>query len=561
MMVWNQAPAFRIEKSRRRPAESFPLMQPVRRLPMILVTSCLLAGLAMAGIANAASDWPQWRGPSRNGIQLDGMPLADQWPSKGLTKLWDSEAIPCDDDGGHGSIVAAGGRVYLAIVWHTDMPTETRGIDDLVMRQIGYQSVAGWPKEVVAKLENDRLALDPNLKGPEFDNFVTNWLEKNLDAKKRQTCAGYVRTRFQRRGDAIPLEVYDKLLAVSKKRFPNEAAMVQWLNEQGFSDKLKKEIVEAVPPTMKLAEDVVLCIDLASGKTLWKHKSPGEATGRMASSTPCVAAGRVYALGSTHVYALDANDGKLVWSAPLPVKGPASSPMVVNGVLVINAGKLVAFDATTGKELWTQPKAGSGNSSPVAWTCADKTVVICNGRGILAGVDLKTGAMIWTTPCGGDCTPAIVDNNLAVQSSNAKVGILAGKLTATDFTPVWSVPYDPLRSQSSLLILGNCVHLMDDSLHSCFDLATGRELWKEKVPGAAISSPVFADGKIYLLINGGSRIAMLKSSPESRIQLAKASTRALACPSPAITEGKLLLRGRKGVSCYSLIANGAAPKP
>ena len=54
----------------------------------------------------------------------------------------------------------------------------------------------------------------------------------------------------------------------------------------------------AVPPTMKVADDVVICLDLDSGKTLWKSKSPGEATGRMASSTPCVAGGRVYALGA-----------------------------------------------------------------------------------------------------------------------------------------------------------------------------------------------------------------------------------------------------------------------
>ena len=190
-----------------------------------------------------------------------------------------------------------------------------------------------------------------------------------------------MRSRLQKRGDAIPLEVYDKLLAVSKKRFPNEAAMVQWVNQQDFSEKIKKEIIAAVPPTLKVAEDVVLCIDLTTGKTLWKYKAPGEATGRMASSTPCVVEGRVYALGSTHFYAVDAIGGKLIWSAPLPARGPASSPMVVDGVLVINAGKLAAFDAATGKPLWTQTKAGGGNSSPVAWKSGGKTVIICNGRG------------------------------------------------------------------------------------------------------------------------------------------------------------------------------------
>ena len=485
-------------------------------------------------------------------------PTARHWPAKGLKKLWESETIPSDDDGGHGSVVAAGGRVYAAIVWHTDVPTETRAIDDLVMRELGYQSVAGWPKETVRNMEQTRLALDPHLMGPEFDKVVADWVEKNLDPKRRQTTAGYVRNRFARRGDAFPLDVYDKLLTVSKKRFANEAALVQWLNEQGFSEKIKKEIMAAVPPTMKVAEDVVICLDLANGRTLWKCKSPGEATGRMASSTPCVANGRVYALGSAHFHAVDASSGKLLWSAPLAAKGPASSPLVVDGVLLVNAGKLSAFDAATGKPLWTQPKVGGGNSSPVAWKSGGPTVVICNGRGVVAGVDLKSGKILWTTPGGGDCTPAIVDNALAVQTNNPKVGILAGKLTAAGFTRLWNIPYDPLRSQSSPLVVDGRVYLMDDNFHFCFDLATGRELWKEKVGSSAISSPVLADGKIFLTIGGGSKIIMLKPSPEKRIQLGKANARALWCPSPAIADGKLLLRGRKGISCYSLTAAQAS---
>jgi outer membrane protein assembly factor BamB len=312
----------------------------------------------------------------------------------------------------------------------------------------------------------------------------------------------------------------------------------------------------AVPPTLKVAEDVALCLDLATGKTLWKHKSPGEATGRMASSTPCVADGRIYALGSLNTYAVDANTGKLIWSAPLPFKGPASSPIVADSVLVVNAGKLAAFDAANGKPLWTQPQAGGGNSSPVAW----ESVVICNGRGVLAGVDLKSGKLLWTTPGGGDCTPAIVNDTLVVQTSNPKVGIMAGKLTETSFTPLWNHPYDPLRSQSSPLILGNHVYLMDDNVHWCFDLATGKELWKEKVTVSSISSPVFADGKIFLLVSGGSRIVMLKPSPEKRIQLGQASARVLGVPSPAIADGKLLLRGRKGISCFRLTPSSPEEK-
>ena len=145
-----------------------------------------------------------------------------------------------------------------------------------------------------------------------------------------------------------------------------------------------------------------------------------------------------------------------------------------------------------------------------------------------------------------------------MQTLNPKVGILAGKLTATGLTQLWNLPYDPLRSQSSPLIIDGRVYLMDDNIHWCFDLATGRQLWKEKVGSSVITSPVFADGKVFLLVSGGARITMLKPSPEKRIQLGQASVHALGVPSPAIADGKLLLRGRKGISCYSLTASAPA---
>jgi outer membrane protein assembly factor BamB len=189
-------------------------------------------------------------------------------------------------------------------------------------------------------------------------------------------------------------------------------------------------------------------------------------------------------------------------------------------------------------------------------------VVIASGRGVLAGVDLKSGKVLWTTPGGGDCTPAIAHDALAAQSSNPKVGIFAGKLGATGFTQLWNFPQDPLRSQSSPLILDGHVYLMDDNIHFCFDLATGRKLWEEKVASSTVSSPVFADGKIYLLTSGGSKITMLKPSPEKRIELGKANARAMWVPSPAIADGKLVVRGRKAITCYSLSASaGVAGGP
>src|SRR5262249_36561051 len=60
--------------------------------------------------STAAADWPQWRGPGRNGL-VDRSPalvssLAGQSPA------WQSEPIPSGDKGGRGSLVVHAGRVY-----------------------------------------------------------------------------------------------------------------------------------------------------------------------------------------------------------------------------------------------------------------------------------------------------------------------------------------------------------------------------------------------------------------------------------------------------------------
>src|SRR6185436_10684772 len=107
-------------------------------LSAIVVPLSLSISAAWAG-----SEWNQWRGPNRNGILPQSQPLMNSFPAEGLKELWDSETIPSNDDGGLGSVVVTDGRAYVSVVWHSDVPSDTRTINDLIMRQIGYQSTAG----------------------------------------------------------------------------------------------------------------------------------------------------------------------------------------------------------------------------------------------------------------------------------------------------------------------------------------------------------------------------------------------------------------------------------
>jgi outer membrane protein assembly factor BamB len=449
------------------------------------------------------------------------------------------------------SVVVAGNRAVLSVVWTREVPSETRQINELVVRQLGHQSTGALAPELVKKMEETRLALSPTLRGKKLDDFTQQWIAENLNAKQKQLYSGYISGRFKKGPLALPLEALDKLAGQQQRVFANEAELHGWLDAEKFSDEVRKAVLEAVPPTRRVAEDTVVCLDLATGQTLWKAAAPGEPTGRNSSSTPCIADGRVFSLGSVAAYAVDLETGKLLWSAKLAQKGPGSSPLVVDGAVIVNAKHLTALDAATGAPLWTQEKAGGGNSSPALWSAGGRNFVICNGRATLDAVDAKTGEIVWSVPGAGDSTPAIEGDTLVVQSRKPELGLVAYRLTPGGAQPLWNAAADQLRTQASPVLHQGLVYLADNDLQQCLDATSGSPRWSAPVPGS-ISSPVLADGKIFFLINSGNNVQMLRADGTARVELGKANVKAAWVPSPTVASGRLLVRQKDRVRCFSL---------
>jgi outer membrane protein assembly factor BamB len=518
-------------------------------IAMRFSTSLLVAAHFFA-VSASASDWPQWRGPLRNGIAPDSPKLLDSIPEAGLKELWESEAIPANDEGGLSSPVVVGGKVYLGVVWHRDVPSETRQIDELVLRQLGHQATGNLGPAIVAEMEKARLSLSPTLRGGKLEAFTQEWIDKNLNKNQKQLFSGMINRRFKQGALAIPLEVLDALDKHKSHVFPNDAAMKHWLNEQGWSEAVQQQIIAAVPPTERVAEDAVICVDLTTGKTLWLAKLPGAPLGRSASATVCVAEGKVYAIASKRVWCVDATSGKVVWETPLLGKrAVGSSPLVADGVVVVNADGVRALDAATGRELWRDEKAGGSNSSPVMW----KGFVLCNSRNELQAFDLKNGSVAWTAPGGGDSTPAIAGDVLAMQAKSGALGLVAYRLAPDGATKLWNFPIDGLRTQASPIIHEGFVYHMEDNVHYCFDLETGAQRWQ--APGqSTIASPTLVDGKIFVMANSGNSLLAIKASPDERVELGKATVRAQWVPSPCIADGRLVLRMKDKLKCWDLAA-------
>ena len=513
-------------------------------------TSFLTFCLSFFLPAWACADWPQWRGANRDGSSAVSLSLADSWPETGPKLLWESEPIPSGDDGGFSSPVVADGLVYLSLVWHRDVPTKTRTVDDLAMRNIGARRV-NLPEELIAVMEKARLTLSPRLRGTKLDEWAKAWVEENLDAKQRLLYADFVISRFRKGKFAFPIDATNKLFSIRNKTFPSEKAFLAWIDEQGFDDETRTRIIDGVPPTRKVADDAIVALDLQNGATRWKSSLEGIPTGRVSSSTPCVSGGRVFAVGSNRIFCIDAKTGKPVWDVPIDSKGAASSALVEDGKVVALVGRLTAFDAASGQTLWTSKDLSGNRASPVVWMPGKRKMIVCNSSRSVVGVDLETGDTLWEAPSGGSSTPVAAGQYLIVHAKDEKVGLAAYRWNGVGVELAWKIPKLTRRSDSSPLVKDGQVYLFGAGMQACYDLDTGRKRWKE-VASQDISSPVLADDRILSYEIKASFLRMVKADPEQAVTLSRAKLQALRCSSPANVGDKLLIRTPKGIACYYL---------
>src|SRR6266704_3456978 len=68
----------------------------------------LAFSLAFSPILLRATDWPQWRGPQRNGISQE-TGLLKQWPKEGPKLLWQQKNI----GNGYSTPAIVGDRIYV----------------------------------------------------------------------------------------------------------------------------------------------------------------------------------------------------------------------------------------------------------------------------------------------------------------------------------------------------------------------------------------------------------------------------------------------------------------
>ena len=106
-------------------------------------------------------------------------------------------------------------------------------------------------------------------------------------------------------------------------------------------------------------ENVVWCLDAASGKVLWRHALEH---GEIPQATPAVVGSELYIVSVEGLLQrLDTKNGRVRWQRNLvadcgavkPTYGFAGSPLVVGSLVILTANSSgMAFDRTTGSLVW-----------------------------------------------------------------------------------------------------------------------------------------------------------------------------------------------------------------
>jgi outer membrane protein assembly factor BamB len=297
--------------------------------------------------------------------------------------------------------------------------------------------------------------------------------------------------------------------------------------------------------TRQEEDEVVLCLDSASGKEIWKASYPAAYTmnpaatghGKGPKSTPVLSGAKLFTFGINGVLScFDTKTGNVKWRREFskeypstsPLYGTAMSPIIVNDACIAhvgghNKGGLAAFDLEAGSTRWIYQGDGPAYSSPVFATLAGVPQLVTYTQNDVIGVSPATGKLLWKVVAKraydtNSVTP-LVYKDLVIFSLDGK-GIGAFRLAkqGENLVPqeVWRNP--AVESDMNTPVLqGN--RLIGFSYRKkgqffCLDADTGKTVWEG--PGrSGENAAILNAGGFFFLLTDEAKLIVLKADARS----------------------------------------------
>jgi outer membrane protein assembly factor BamB len=396
------------------------------------VTLALLL-LILQSASTHAEDWPQFRGPTGQGI-TSAKDLPTTWSPKGENILWKTE-LP-KSSAPFSSPVIAGDRIYLTyaddkeprshgvmaldrgdghILWKTDVPLgpwkggRNNGYPTPCAADGRVYCVLGSAVVVCLDAEG-KIAWRYDLKSYAFDVAMGSSpiLYKDLlillcdQTSKTSSLLAFDRKSGEVRYDAVR-------------------------NNTGFAHSTPVlATINGVEQLVVMVNKALQGIDPATGNVLWQCKASGD------TSSPAISGTRIYAdsgRGNQGICvdlaawkpAGGAEPAKIdpVWQTE-KLKESLGSPIIVGGNVYRQIGDtLYCWDLATGKQIYAENKLTGGSSRISPFLTADGLLYFCSGGRSFA---IRTGTTFEIVgksdlQDGNDASPAVADGKIYIRGA------------------------------------------------------------------------------------------------------------------------------------------------
>jgi outer membrane protein assembly factor BamB len=334
----------------------------------------------------------------------------------------------------------------------------------------------------------------------------------------------------------------------------------------------------------------LVCLDRKTGAILWNNEILRQTAGTRnannsyATATPVTDGVSVFVLAADGTLAAVTFEGKVLWKYQefpyFSEHGLGMSPILYNDLLIValdhtNPGPndkpglyepwdravILALDKQSGQVRWKGKRGMSrvGYAVPSVMKVGDVDQLISSAGDVVQGFDLKSGERIWTAANPGYSTvpSVVIGEGLVFACSGFVDGVLRavrpdGKGDVTRTHIAWETKNDVPRIPSLLYARPHLYSITETGVLRCLDGATGKEAWRQRIGGKFSASPVWADGKLYLLSESGKTL-VAECGAEYKL-IAQNDLGEKCCASPAVSQGNMFIRTEKTLYCIG-------PKP
>ena len=406
---------------------------------LIVVVAALVAfASAVGGQAPGAGDWPQWRGPDRNGISKETGLLA-QWPKAGPPQVWATSELGA----GYGSIAVRGDRILVQGMRNRQSVVTTLNRAD---------GKPVWVRILGPAQDNDR---GPGPRGtPTLDGDRAYVLTEN--------------------GDLAALQVRDGVVVWQRNILSDfRASNINWLISE--SPLVDGNLV-IVSPGGRGAGMVAL--DKMTGKTVWTSKELNDEAGY---SSPIVAdvhgVRTIMTLTASAAVGVRASDGKLMWryTDVANQTANAATPVFANNMAFFSSAY-----GTGGALLAMRAAGGEVKAEQVYFTREMQNhhggMVLLNGylygfnNAILTCLEFATGKVVWRDRSVGKGSLTAADGHLYVLSENNVMGLAEATPAGYRETGRFGIRDHNLPSWAHPVVSGGRLYIRNQGTLTSYDI-------------------------------------------------------------------------------------------